>query len=48
MLLIVLCSFSVPFGKYFSKIVSSLRGLNVLDIGSTGIAATNKFVEVAP
>ncbi len=50
MLLVVLCSFSVPFGKLFSKIFSSFLGLNASNIGSIGITAptaTLKFEGVA-
>ena len=50
MLLIVLCSFSVPFGKLFSKIISSFLGLKVSSNGRLGITAstaTLKFEGVA-
>ena len=39
MLLIVLCSFSVPFGKLFPKIISNSFGSNILDNDSIGITA---------
>ena len=45
-LIIVLCNFSMPFGKLFSKIISSLLCLNALNISSIGITATSKCVEV--
>jgi len=39
MLLIVLCSFSVPFGKLFPKIISNSFGSKTLDNSSIGITA---------
>ncbi len=50
MLLVVLCSFSVPFGKSFSKIISNSFGSSVLNndsLGVTASTATFKFEEVA-
>ncbi len=46
MLLVVLCNFSVPFGKLFPKIISNSFGSRALDngsIGITAIAATSKI-----
>lgn len=40
MLLIVLCSFSVPFGKLFSKIISNSFSSKTLDNGRIGITAS--------
>ncbi len=40
MLILVLCNFSVPFGKLFPKIVSNSFGSKTLDNGSIGITAT--------
>ncbi len=39
MLLVVLCNFSVPFGKLFPKIISNSFGSKTLDNGSIGITA---------
>ena len=39
MLLVVLCSFSVPFGKLFSKIISNSFDSHTLNNGSLGITA---------
>ena len=39
MLLIVLCSFSVPFGKLFSKIISNSFDSHILNNGRLGITA---------
>ncbi len=50
MLLLVLCNFSVPFGKLFPKIISNSFGSKTLDNGSIGItvpAATLKEKEGA-
>ncbi len=50
MLLIVLCSFSVPFGKLFSKIISNSFCLKVSSNGRlriTAPTATLKEGEVA-
>jgi hypothetical protein len=50
MLLVVLCNFSVPFGKLFPKIISNSFGSKTLDNGSIGITAptaTFKEEEVA-
>ncbi len=49
MLILVLCNFSVPFGKLFPKIVSNYFGSKTLDNGSIGITdstATLKEEEV--
>ncbi len=46
-LIIVLCNFSMPFGKLFSKIISSLLCSNALNISSIGITATSICVEGA-
>ena len=45
MLLIVLCSFSVPFGKLFPKIISNCFGSKTLDNGSIGITAPTVTLE---
>ncbi len=50
MLLVVLCSFSVPFGKLFSKIISNYFGSKVSSNGRLGITvptAPLKVEEVA-
>ncbi len=50
MLLIVLCNFSVPFGKLFPKINSNYFGSKTLDndsIGITALTATPEEKEVA-
>ncbi len=39
MLILVLCNFSVPFGKLFPKIISNSIGSKTLDNGSIGITA---------
>lgn len=39
MLILVLCNFSVPFGKLFPKISSNYFGSKTLDNGSIGITA---------
>ncbi len=39
MLLVVLCNFSVPFGKLFSKIISNSFGSKALNKGRLGITA---------
>lgn len=45
MLLIVLCSFSVPFGKLFSKIISNSFGSKVSSNYSIGITAPTATLE---
>jgi hypothetical protein len=50
MLIVVLCNFSVPFGKLFPKIISNSFGSKTLDndsIGITAPTATLKEEEVA-
>ncbi len=50
MLLVVLCNFSVPFGKLFPKIISNYFGSKTLDNDSIRITApmaTPKKEEVA-
>jgi hypothetical protein len=50
MLILVLCNFSVPFGKLLPKRISNSFGSETLDNGSIGITApmaTPKKEEVA-
>jgi hypothetical protein len=50
MLIVVLCNFSVPFGKLFSKIISNYFSSSVLNndgLGITALPATSRLVEVA-
>ena len=45
MLLVVLCSFSVPFGKLFSKIISNSFDSHILSNGRLGITAPTATLE---